>query len=66
MFLGDTARPGHRRPPRLAANVRETLPLLGDLRKDFDFSQKPQRPLLLEPCPAGYAFAADCADPGGP
>ena len=46
--------------------MRETLPLLGDLRKDFDFSQKPQRPLLLEPCPAGYAFAADCADPGGP
>jgi len=67
VFLGrqrlDPATDGR---PDSRPNVRETPPLLGDLRKDFDFSQKPQRPLLLEPCPAGYAFAADCADPGGP
>jgi hypothetical protein len=67
VFLGrqrlDPATDGR---PDSRPNVRETLPLLGDLRKDFDFSQKPRRPLLLEPCPAGYPFAADCADPGGP
>ncbi|MDX6485872.1 MAG: hypothetical protein QOF43_1025 [Gaiellaceae bacterium] len=27
--------------------VRERLPLLGDLRKDFDFDQPPRRPFLL-------------------
>jgi phospholipase C len=27
--------------------VREDVPILGDLRKDFDFSQAPRKPLLL-------------------
>jgi phospholipase C len=27
--------------------VRENVPILGDLRKDFDFSQPPRRPFLL-------------------
>ena len=27
--------------------VRENVKILGDLRKDFDFSQPPRRPLLL-------------------
>src|SRR5438045_6099244 len=27
--------------------VRENVKILGDLRKDFDFTQKPRRPLLL-------------------
>jgi hypothetical protein len=31
--------------------VRETVPLLGDLAQDFDFTQKPRPPLLLEPYP---------------
>jgi phospholipase C len=30
-------------------DVRERAKILGDLRKDFDFSQKPRRPLLLDP-----------------
>jgi hypothetical protein len=28
--------------------VRERLKILGDLRRDFDFSQKPRRPLFLK------------------
>jgi len=28
--------------------VRESVKILGDLRKDFDFAQKPRRPLLLK------------------
>jgi phospholipase C len=47
-FLGgeriDPATDG-RPDPR--PDVREKAPILGDLRKDFDFSQKPRRPLLL-------------------
>jgi phospholipase C len=31
--------------------VRENLKLLGDLRRDFDFSQVPRRPLVLRPYP---------------
>ncbi len=32
-------------------DVRETSPLLGDLRADFDFNQAPRPPLLLPVCP---------------
>jgi phospholipase C len=32
-------------------DVREDAPVLGDLLKDFDFSQPPRRPLLLRPRP---------------
>ena len=32
-------------------DVRETAPVLGDLRNDFDFSQSPQPPLVLPPNP---------------
>jgi len=32
--------------------VREEVPILGDLRRDFNFSQQPRKPLLLEPYPA--------------
>jgi len=28
--------------------VRESVKILGDLRKDFDFTQAPRRPLLLK------------------
>jgi phospholipase C len=36
--------------------VRENVPRLGDLRKDFDFSQPPRPPLILDPHPpAGQA-----------
>jgi len=48
VFLGgqrlDPATDG-RPDPR--PDVRENAPLLGDLTYDFDFSQKPRRPLLL-------------------
>jgi phospholipase C len=47
-FLGgqriDPATDG-RPDPR--PDVRESLPLLGDLRSDFDFSQRPRPPLIL-------------------
>jgi phospholipase C len=33
--------------------VRENVPLLGDLAKDFDFHQKPRPPLVLRPYPNG-------------
>ena len=33
--------------------VREEVPILGDLRRDFDFSQPPRKPLILNPYPNG-------------
>ena len=33
--------------------VRENLKLLGDLTRDFDFSQRPRKPLILRPYPPG-------------
>jgi len=38
-----------RRDPR--PDVRENASILGDLRKDFDFSQKPRPPLILSTHP---------------
>jgi phospholipase C len=32
-------------------DVRENAPQLGDLAKDFDFTQTPQKPLVLSPAP---------------
>jgi phospholipase C len=44
--------------------VRETVPELGDLLNEFDFTQRPNPPLVLEPCPAGvdtiYSDAGPC------
>ena len=55
-FLGgkriDPATDG--RPDR-RPTVRENVPALGDLQRDFDFSQKPRKPLILPPRPAGLA-----------
>src|SRR5262252_6511168 len=52
-FLGgarlDPATDGR---PDSRPGVRENLPLLGDLTKDFNFSQAPLPPLILDPCPA--------------
>jgi phospholipase C len=51
-FLGgqrlDPATDGR---PDSRPTVREDVPILGDLRRDFDFSQPPRRPLLLDPTP---------------
>jgi phospholipase C len=33
--------------------VRETVPQLGDLLSEFDFTQTPNPPLVLSPCPSG-------------
>jgi phospholipase C len=32
--------------------VRENVPILGNLLKDFNFTQTPRAPLILNPCPA--------------
>ena len=37
--------------PDSRPDVRENSPLLGDLVRDFNFSQKPRPPLILDPCP---------------
>jgi phospholipase C len=37
--------------PDLRPTIREELEILGDLRKEFDFSQEPIPPLILEPRP---------------
>src|SRR5207244_7157099 len=41
-------------------DVRERAKMLGDLRKDFDFSQAPRRPLLLplHPKPSSLRWQA--------
>jgi phospholipase C len=33
--------------------VREDVPILGDLKEDFDFTQSPRAPVILEPYPSG-------------
>jgi phospholipase C len=53
-FLGgariDPARDGW---PDSRPTVRERLPILGDLAKDFDFGQEPLPPLVLDAWPHG-------------
>jgi phospholipase C len=38
--------------PDSRPDVREKSPLLGNLRRDFNFRQTPRAPLILNPCPA--------------
>jgi phospholipase C len=44
--------------------VREDLPRLGDILEEFDFTQRPNPPLVLSPCPTGvdtlYSDAGPC------
>jgi hypothetical protein len=44
--------------------VRETAPALGDLLSELDFTQTPNAPLVLPPCPDGgdlvYSEAGAC------
>jgi phospholipase C len=44
--------------------VRENLKILGDLRKDFDFHQKPIPPFVLDPTPSGLSGKAKLAGLG--
>jgi phospholipase C len=52
-FIEDVFLGGQRLNPRTdgrpdrRTKVRENVKILGDLRKDFDFTQKPRRPFLL-------------------
>jgi phospholipase C len=46
--------------PDSRPDVREDERLLGDLRRDFDFGQRPRPPLLLAPCPVRYVFHIHC------
>jgi phospholipase C len=52
-FLGgqrlDPATDGR---PDSRPDVRESLSMLGSLQQDFNFSQSPLPPLILDPCPA--------------
>jgi hypothetical protein len=54
-FIEDDFLRGQRLDPRTDGrpdprpDVREDAPILGDLVKDFDFSQRPRRPLILNP-----------------
>ncbi len=52
-FLGDqrlNPRTDGRPDPR--PNVPESSPRLGNLVRDFDFSHRPRRPVILPVCPA--------------
>jgi phospholipase C len=65
-FIEDDFVGGQRLDPRTDGradprpDVRESLPMLGDLTRDFDFTQAPRPPLVLatapgreqRPCPA--------------
>jgi phospholipase C len=54
-FIEDDFANGGRLDPRTDGrpdprpDVRERVPILGNLVKDFDFEQKPTRPLILRP-----------------
>jgi hypothetical protein len=56
-FIEDDFLAGRRLNPKTDGRpdprptVRENVKILGDLRKDFDFAQKPRRPLLLKTHP---------------
>jgi len=42
--------------PDSRPDVRERATILGNLVKDFDFTQAPRPPLILDPCPANTAL----------
>jgi phospholipase C len=56
-FIEDVFLKGERIDPKTDGrpdrrpDVRENAKILGDLRRDFDFSQKPRTPLILKPRP---------------
>ena len=56
-FIEDDFLGGQRLDPRTDGrpdprpDVRERAAILGDLARDFDFKQKPRRPLVLDPHP---------------
>ena len=71
-FIEDDFLGGRRLDPRTDGRpdsrptVRENAPILGNLAADFNFSQPPRPPLILNPCPAAYVFHQHCATPPPP
>ena len=57
-FIEDDFLGGQRLDPKTDGrpdprpDVRESLPILGNLVNDFDFKQKPRQPLILDPRPS--------------
>jgi phospholipase C len=62
---GTRLDPGEDGRPDDRDTVREAAPQLGDLLREFDFTQKPNPPLILSPCPSGtdttWSDAGACA-----
>jgi phospholipase C len=62
-FIEDDFLGGARIDPRTDGrpdprpDVRENAPILGDLRRDFDFSQQPRPPLILKPYPTRHTIS---------
>jgi hypothetical protein len=58
-FIEDDFLGGQRLDPRTDGrpdprpDVRENTPILGNLANDFDFTQRPRPPLILDPHPLG-------------
>jgi phospholipase C len=51
-FLGgQRLNPANDGRPDSRPVIRENLPILGNLVNDFNFSQTPRKPLILNPCP---------------
>ncbi|HYB90258.1 MAG TPA: alkaline phosphatase family protein [Candidatus Binataceae bacterium] len=57
-LLGQRIDPATDGRPDPRPTVRENVPLLGDLRQDFDFTQAPRPPLLLPEKPVTALIAA--------
>ncbi len=52
IFLdGQRLNPKNDGRPDPRPTVRENVKILGDLRKEFDFSQEPRKPMVLDPTP---------------
>jgi phospholipase C len=52
-FLGgQRLNPANDGRPDSRPDVRESLSMLGSLQQDFNFSQTPQAPMILPPCPS--------------
>ena len=62
MFLGGSGlSPETLRRPDPRPTVREEVKILGDLRDEFDFTQEPLDPLILDPRPE----PGPASSPGG-
>jgi phospholipase C len=64
-FIEDVLLNGQRLDPKTDGRpdprptVREEVPGLGDLAKDFDFTQAPVKPPILDPYPLGRPSCGD-------